>query len=286
MCIRDSFGNADNAAQVAILAPFKDFYREYQRKVEDLKEFYPAGELIASEKAQVGFVKLYGEILKLENILTSFDEFKDKQLITERESQDYKSMYLDLHDEFKARRDAERVVDDSGVEEPEDDQLVFEIELVKQVEINVDYIVMLVDDFRAKRGEGDDAGAEETRAIIGRSLDSSPTLRGKKDLFEDFLDSEDGANASGDTDERWEQFVALRRDQELNELIKAEKLKPELTYAFVEEALQTGVVPTSGTAMTKLLPTTSRFGRQANHDEVRARVGKKLADFVERFKMM
>lgn len=280
------FGNADNAAQVAILAPFKDFYREYQRKVEDLKEFYPAGELIASEKAQVGFVKLYGEILKLENILTSFDEFKDKQLITERESQDYKSMYLDLHDEFKAKRDAERVVDGSGVEEPEDDQLVFEIELVKQVEINVDYIVMLVDDFRAKQGEGDEAGAEETRAIIGRSLDSSPTLRGKKDLFEDFMDSEDGANTSGDTDERWEQFVAVRRDQELNELIKAEKLKPELTYAFVEEALQTGVVPTSGTAMTKLLPTTSRFGRQANHDEVRARVGKKLADFVERFKMM
>ena len=145
---------------------------------------------------------------------------------------------------------------------------------------------MLVDDFRAKQGEGDEAGAEETRAIIGRSLDSSPTLRGKKDLFEDFMDSEDGANTSGDTDERWEQFVAVRRDQELNELIKAEKLKPELTYAFVEEALQTGVVPTSGTAMTKLLPATSRFGRQANHDEVRARVGKKLADFVERFKMM
>ena len=56
-------------------------------------------------------MKLYGEILKLENILTSFDEFQDKQLISERESQDYKSMYLDLHDDFKSQRDAERVVD-------------------------------------------------------------------------------------------------------------------------------------------------------------------------------
>ena len=280
------FGNADNAAQVAILAPFKDFYREYKRKVEDLKEFYPVEEPIASEKAQVGFVKLYGEILKLENILTSFDEFKEKQLITERESQDYKSMYLDLHDEFNAKRDAERAVDDTTVDEPGDEQLVFEIELVKQVEINVDYIVMLVHDYRAKRGEGDEVGAEETRAFIGRSLDSSPTLRDKKDLFEDFMDAGDGEMESSDSDQSWTQFMELRRDQELKELIETERLKPDLTYLFVEEALRTGVVSTSGTAMTKLLPATSRFGRQANHDAVRARVGEKLSAFVERFSML
>ena len=280
------FGNADNAAQVAILAPFKDFYRDYERKVEDLKEFYPAGELIVSEKAQVGFVKLYGEILKLENILTCFDEFQGKKLITERESQDYKSMYLDLHDDFKAQRDAERVVDSSHVDDPDNNQLVFEIELVKQVEINVDYIVMLIDDYRTKQGQGDEAGAQETRAIIGRSVDASPTLRDKRDLIEEFMDSEEGAGTSGDTDARWEQFMAIRRDQELNELIEAEKMKADQTYSFVEEALRTGVVSTSGTAMTKLLPTTSRFGRQANHDEVRARVGEKLTAFVDRFSML
>lgn len=280
------FGNADNAAQVAILAPFKDFYRDYERKVEDLKEFYPAGDLIVSEKAQVGFVKLYGEILKLENILTSFDEFQDKQLITERESQDYKSMYLDLHDDFKARRDAERVVSNSHLDDPDDNQLVFEIELVKQVEINVDYIVMLIHDYRTKQGQGDLAGAQETRAIIGRSVDASPTLRDKRDLFEEFLDSEEGADTSGDTEARWEKFIAIRRDQELNDLIAAEKLKPDQTYSFVENALRTGVVPTSGAAVTKLLPATSRFGRQANHDEVRARVGEKLTAFVDRFMML
>ncbi|WP_408924529.1 type I restriction endonuclease subunit R [Corynebacterium tuberculostearicum] len=280
------FGNADNAAQVAILAPFKDFYRDYERKVEDLKGFYPVGELIVSEKAQAGFVKLYGEILKLENILSSFDEFQDKQLISERESQDYKSMYLDLHDDFKARRDAERVVDNPGADRPEDDQLMFEIELVKQVEINVDYIVMLIDDYRTKQGQGDEAGAQETRAIIGRSVDASPTLRDKRDLIEEFIDSEEGSGASGDTDERWERFMAIRRDQELNKLIEAERLKPDQTYSFVEEALRTGVVSTSGTAMTKLLPTTSRFGRQSNHDEVRARVSEKLSAFVDRFSML
>lgn len=158
--------------------------------------------------------------------------------------------------------------------------------LVKQVEINADYIVMLVDDYRTKRGQGDDAGARETREILGRRMDASPTWRGKRDLIEEFMDSKEGAGASGDTDEHWEHFMAIRRDQELNELIASEKLKPDQTYSFVEEALRTGVVPTSGTAMMKLLPTTSRFGRQANHDEVHARVSEKLTAFVNRFSML
>ena len=96
------FGDADNATEVAVMAPFSDFYRDYTRKVEDLKHFYPVGEVIASESGQKGFVKLYGEILKLLNILTSFDEFAGKELMNEREQQDYTSMYLDLHDQFKS----------------------------------------------------------------------------------------------------------------------------------------------------------------------------------------
>ena len=92
--------------------------------------------------------------------------------------------------------------------------------------------------------------------------------------------------ASGDSDQSWMQFMELRRDQELKELIETERLKPDLTYSFVEAALRTGVVSTSGTAMSKLLPATSRFGQQANHDAVRARVGEKLSAFVERFSML
>ena len=136
------------------------------------------------------------------------------------------------------------------------------------------------------RGQGDEAGAQETREMIGRSVDASPTLRDKRDLIDEFIDSEEGTDTPGDTDERWEQFMAIRRDQELNELIKSERLKPDETYSFVEEALRTGVVPTSGTAMTNLLPATSRFGRNANHDVVRARVGKKITALVDRFTML
>ena len=282
------FGNADNAAQVAILKPFGEFYREYERLVENLKAFYPVGAVIASEKGQRGFVKLFGEILKLENVLTSFDDFQGRELLTPRESQDYRSMYLDLHDEFTARR-----VADTPVAEPADaeadEQLVFNLELVKQVEINVDYILMLIDDYRTKNDAGDLVGAVETRATIERSVDASPSLRDKRDLIEDFLDEVgDDRSTLGmePTDQRWVEFMAARRDEELDALIASERLKPEMTYAFVADALSSGVVATFGTAMTRLLPTTSRFGRGANHDEVRARVGDKLTAFVERFSLL
>lgn len=282
------FGNAENASQVAVIAPFSDFYSDYEQKVAELKKNYPAGKLIVGKRAQRDFVKLYGEILKLENVLTSFDEFEEKKLITERESQDYRSTYLDLHDAFKDEREAERQVDDPEGEEPLDDQLEFELELIKQVEIDEDYIVLLLADLRRQQTEGDIEGAAETRAIIGRSVDSSPTLRSRKDLYEQFMDSEEAAGKAGEaddasTDERWERFMQVRRDEELNELIESENLKPEETYSFVEQALRTGVVPTSGTAITRLMPQTTWFGKDANHDEVRARVGEKLAAFVDRF---
>ena len=283
------FGDADNATEVAVMAPFSDFYRDYTRKVEDLKHFYPVGEVIASESGQKGFVKLYGEILKLLNILTSFDEFAGKELMNEREQQDYTSMYLDLHDQFKSERDAERPQKETE-DDQVDDQLVFEIELVKQVEITVDYIVMLIDDYRTKQGQGDYEGAQETRATITRSVEASPSLRDKADLIHEFMDAVgDGRDAiSGElsTDQRWVQFMAVRRDEELKRLIESEKLKPEATYSFVEDALESGVVSTSGTGLTKLLPTTSRFGKNANHDQVRARVGARLSAFVERFSML
>lgn len=282
------FGNADNASQVAILAPFHEFYDEYSEKVATLKEFYPVGKIIPSESAQQEFVKIYGEILQLENILTSFDEFEDKQLINDRESQDYRSMYLDIHDDFKVRRNSERPVKSSDEQEFNED-VVFELELIKQVEVNVDYIVMLIDDYHTKQEQGDDAGAEEARAIIGRSVDASPTLRDKKDLIEDFMDSQkemvEKESKPSTTNQRWEQFMAIRKDEELNKLIEEEKLKRDETYAFIEESLKSGHVQTFGTSITKLLPRTSRFGKQANHDEVRERVSKKLKAFVDRFSM-
>ena len=156
---------------------------------------------------------------------------------------------------------------------------------IKQVEVNLDYIVMLIDDYRAKLSQRNDAGAREIRATIERRVEASPSLHNKRDLIEEFLHSEESAGASGDTHQRWGKFIAYRRDQELNELIEAEELNPDETYSLVEKALRNGGVQTSGTAMKKLLPATSSLGRHKDQDEVQARLSEKLSAFVDRFSM-
>ena len=163
------------------------------------------------------------QILRLQNILTSFDDFAGNEILTERQSQDYRSVYLDLYAEFRRDQNADK--------ESINDDVVFEIELIKQVEINVDYILMLVQKYRDARGDGEDM---EIRANISRAIDSSPTLRNKKDLIEDFVDS---VSATGEIDDEWRAYVAARREAELNEIIEAENLRPEETRAFIDDGL-------------------------------------------------
>src|SRR5262249_38821143 len=154
-------------------------------------ERFPLGEPIIGENAQKEFIALLGAILRLQNILTSFDEFAGNELLTERQSQDYRSIYLNLYAEFRGGSEAEK--------ESINDDVVFEIELIKQVEINVDYILMLVQKWREARGNGSDKELEAVMKIQ-RAIDSSLTLRNKKDLIMDFVDR---VSADGEIDEEW-----------------------------------------------------------------------------------
>ena len=155
--------------------------------------------------------------------------------------------------------------------------LVFEIELIKQVEINVDYILMLVGRYRALRGDGDD---KEVRAEIIRAVDASPSLRNKKDLIEAFVDS---VSATGEIDEEWRRFVSSRREAELAEIIVSEGLRPAATRTFIEGAFADGAISASGTAITHVLPPASRFAPDGGHSEKKRRVLQKLGAFFDRF---
>jgi type I restriction enzyme R subunit len=139
---------------------------------------FPLDAAIIGEAAQKAFIKLFGSILRLKNILTAFDDFAGNEILSERDFQDYQSLYLNLYAEFPRVGDAEK--------EAINDDVVFEIELIKQVEINVDYILMLVERYIQARGSGED---KEIRATIERAVNSSPSLRNKKDLIEQFVDS-------------------------------------------------------------------------------------------------
>ena len=262
------FGNKE-ARGIAILKPYADYYADYEEKVQELFQKFPLGERIVGEQAKKDFIALFGAILRLQNILTAFDEFEGNAVMSERQGQDYRSVYLDIYADFRSTKDSdkEQILDD----------IVFEIELIKQVEINVDYILMLVAKFREAKGDGDDV---EIRAQISRAVDSSPTLRNKKDLIENFVDS---VSASGEIDAEWRAYVDSRRKAELDQIIEEEKLKPEETVAFVEAAFRDGVIRTSGTAITKVMPPTTRFSADGGHGQKKQRVLAKLIAFFERF---
>lgn len=263
------FGNKD-ARGVVLLKPYGDYYGEYVDKVIELLTHFPIGQQIVGEQAQKDFIQLFGAILRLQNILTSFDDFDGNDPLTERQRQDYTSIYLRLRDEFTRDRDGDREVIN--------DDVVFEIELVKQVEINVDYILMLVEKLRAEKGDGDD---KEIRAEITRAVDASPSLRSKRDLVEDFVES---VSLLGGVDEQWHAYIAAKREAELQELIEMHKLKLEQTRSFVDEAFRDGQLRTAGTEITRILPPVSRFNRESNHGDKKKRVIEALSRFFERFR--
>lgn len=262
------FGNKD-AKGIALLGPYADYYADYSEKIAQLLERYPLGQPIVGEQAQKDFIALFGTILRLENILTSFDDFAGNELLSERQGQDYRSVYLDLYAEFRAAKNTEK--------ESINDDIVFEIELIKQVEINVDYILMLVQKYRESRGDGDD---REIRAEITRAVDASPSLRNKKDLIIAFVDS---VSAVGDIDDEWARFVAAKREAELEQIINDENLRPDETRAYIETAFRDGGIRTTGTAITRVLPPASRFAADSGHGEKKQRVLEKLGEFFERF---
>lgn len=264
------FGNKD-ARGIVLLKPYVEYYDEYAEKATELLQKFPLDEPIIGETAQKEFIALLGAILRLQNILTSFDDFAGNEIISARQMQDYRSIYLNLYAEFRKEGQSEK--------EAINDDVVFEIELIKQVEINVDFILMLVAKWRDARGNGSD---KEMTALmdIQRSIDSSPTLRNKRDLILDFVDR---VSASGEIDDEWRAYVEAQRVTELDAIITDENLKPDETRAFIDHAFRDGAIPTTGTAITKILPPASRFSAGGSHGEKKQRVLGRLGEFFERF---
>ncbi len=143
------FGDKD-AGGIVLLKPYAAYYkgykdgdneiRGYASLVKELLERFPVGENIIGEQRQREFIKLYGEILRMRNILTSFDDFDGNEILSKRDTQDYHSAYIDLHNEFRKKEQAEK--------ENINDDLIFEMELVKQIDVNIDYILDLIKKYR------------------------------------------------------------------------------------------------------------------------------------------
>ncbi len=259
------FGNKD-AKGIVLLKPFEDYYETYQKYIEELVSSFPLGKPIIGEFEQKSFIRIFGEILRLKNILTAFDDFAGIEIITVRDFQDYQSVYLDLHHEYRKNTNSDKEVIN--------DDVVFEIELVKQVEINVNYILLLVEQYLKKKGSDEE---KEIKAKITLAVKSSPSLRSKKDLIEQFVDS---ISINEEVDSAWYNFVASKKKEEIERIIQEESLDLEETKSFVVNAFRDGEITVTGTAITKILPPVSRFNGYA---EKKQKVLDKLSVFFERY---
>jgi type I restriction enzyme R subunit len=265
------FGNED-ARGIVLLKPYGEYYDDYVERVAELQEIFPLSDVWQrGESVTKMFIALFGSILRLRNILTAFDEFVGNEILSERDYQDYQSIYLDIHAELRREADSEKesIIDD----------VVFEIELVKQVEVNVDYILMLVEQYREQRGDGTDREIE-TLQKIRRAIDSSISLRNKRDLILAFVDR---VSVDSDVKEDWHRYVEARRDEELDHLIADEGLDPDATRAFIERAFRNGAIPTTGAAVTEVLPPTSRFAADDVYGIKKQQVLDRLAAFFDRY---
>lgn len=262
------FGNKE-AGGIVLLKPYGDYYAAYAEQVDKLLERFPLSEAIIGESAQKEFIRTLGAILRLRNILTAFDEFTGHEILSDRELQDYQSIYLDLYADFRRDTVAER--------ESINDDVVFEIELIKQVEVNVDYVLMLVRKYLEEQGTDQDT---ETRAAIDRAVDSSPSLRNKKELIDQFVDS---LTVNAAVDDEWQRFVERKRREDLEAIITAGSLNADATHAFMDNAFRDGQIASTGTAITAVLPPVSRFGQANAHAAKKQAVLEKLGGFFERY---
>lgn len=268
-----------NAGGIVLLKGFRDYYYGYKSvdgkvypgyvdmMTELLSNFPLTDSQIVGEQKQKDFISLFGAILRMRNLLSAFDEFAGKEMISERDLQDYLGRYQDLRDEWYEKNKkgkSKNIIDD----------IVFEVELIKQIEINIDYILMLVKKYHDSHGED-----KEILITITKAIDASPELRSKKALIETFIA---GINDVQDVMAEWHDYVAKKREEELVKIIKEEKLKEIETRKFIENAFRDGEIKTIGTDIDKLMPPVSRFGN-SNRSVKKQNVIDKLKLFFERF---
>lgn len=269
------FGNKE-AGSIVLLKNFDAYYNGYDENgkhysgyvelVNKLMTEFPIEESIIGEAAKKEFIKLFSAILRLKNILTSFDEFEGKEILTPREYQDYQSKYIDLYQEFKQREEDEK--------ENINDDIEFEIELIKQVDINIDYILLLVKQYQ-------EAGNEDKEILVSieKAINSSINLRSKLKLIQDFIDT---VTPQTDIDGEWRKFTEAQRKNDFNQIVFEEKLKEEEAQKFINNAFRDGVLKTTGTDVDSILPPISRFGG-GNRTEKKRRVVEKLIVFFEKY---
>lgn len=267
------FGDKE-AGSIVLLKNFDAYYygydeggknhRGYIELLEELEMKFPVGQPIIGEQNQKDFISLFGAILRLRNILTAFDAFAGRERISDRDLQDYQSIYIDLYQQLKTEKTEKENINDD---------IIFEIELIRQVEINIDYILMLVAKYHESNCED-----REILVSIDKIVNSSIQLRSKKELIENFIQT---VNASTEVDSDWKAFVQEQMETDLSSLISEENLKPEETRLYLDHSFRDGALKTTGTDIDGIMPPVSRFS--GGREKKKQNIIEKLSGFFEKY---
>ena len=283
--------------------------RGYVDVVKDLQERFPSVDEIVTEKDKKEFAKLFGEYLRIENILQNYDEyvrlkalqnvdltnpkevekFKETHYVNdedikamqeievpeERIIQDYRSSYNDVRDWLRKEREG-RDKPDSAIDW---DDVVFEVDLLKSQEINLDYILELIFE-NNKKVKDKGALVEEVRRLIRSSVGN----RAKESLVVDFINQTDLDKIQDKASiiDTFFQFAQAEQKKEVEELIATEKLNEEATKRYILASLKREYASENGTELNEILPKMSPLNPQ--YLTKKQTVFQKIAVFVEKFK--
>lgn len=283
--------------------------RGYIEIVNELNEKFPTPDTIVKEKDKKGFVKLFGEYLRVENILQNYDEFHhlkafqtiDKnnpveiqkfkethfltdedmdtmqkiELLNERTVQDYRSTYNDIRDWLRREKSNK----DKEASSIDWDDVVFEIDLLKSQEINLDYILELIFE-KNKKTKDKEALIAEIRRVIRASIGN----RAKESLVVEFINETDldTLHDKANVIESFFQFAQSKQKAEAAELIEAENLNVEEAKRYIKTSLRREYATETGTELNTILPKMSPLNPQ--YLTKKQSVFQKIALFVEKFK--
>ncbi|EGI6785579.1 type I restriction endonuclease subunit R, partial [Escherichia coli] len=283
--------------------------RGFMAIVSELEQRFPDPASIESEKEKKDFVKLFGEYLRAENILQNYDEFAtlkalqqidlsdpvavekfkaehyvddekfaELQMIrlpAERKIQDYRSAYNDIRDWQRREKEAEKK-DKSTTDW---DDVVFEVDLLKSQEINLDYILGLIFEHnRQNKGKGE--MIEEVKRLIRSSLGN----RAKEGLVIDFIQQTnlDDLPDKASIIDAFFTFAQREQQREAEALIKEENLNEEAAKRYIRTSLKREYATENGTELNETLPKLSPLNPQ--YKTKKQAVFQKIVSFIEKFK--
>ncbi|EEA8806772.1 type I restriction endonuclease subunit R [Campylobacter upsaliensis] len=243
-----------------------DKHKGYHELTKELTDKFPLesfrqATLKTSDKKH--FIALFGELLKLRNILEIFDNFSDP--LNERDKQDYQSHYISTYEELRKDKDDK---------ESTLDEVEFEVELLAQVEVSIEYILELIAKYHKDQ-------ATNYEPIL-KLLDSSLSLRSKKELFLRFIDS---LHTQSNVAKDFSTYIKTHKNNALQDIINALDLDPKKTKEFMQDSFERGELRDYGRAFDEILPPSPLFGKGAEQThKVRKQALEKLQAFFELFK--